>query len=255
MALSRIAETLDVRALLPRVQTPTLVIQTADDSMVGIEHGRYLAARISDAQLVEIPGTDHIALWEAGETIADEIEGFITGVRPVGRAERVLAAVLFTDLVGSTERARELGDRRWRRVLDEYERVSAEQIDRFRGRLVKNTGDGALASFGAASDAIGCVLAIERAVRDLGLEIRSGIHVGDVEQRGDDIGGSTVNIAARVMATAAGGEVLLTIAAYEAAAGSGIRFSAAGEHSLKGLSESRLLYRVEHGQDSRVRDP
>jgi class 3 adenylate cyclase len=253
MALSRVAETLDVRALLPRVQTPTLVIQTADDRMVGVgaEHGRYLAVHIPHAQLIEIPGSDHIPLWEAGETVSDEIETFITGVRPLSQAERGLAAVLFTDLVSSTERAREVGDRRWRRVLDEYERRSSEQIERYRGRLIKQTGDGVLATFGSASDAISCVVAIERAVRQLGLEIHSGIHVGDIERRGDDdIGGSTVNIAARVMATAASGEVLLTTAAYEAATGSGVRFSTAGEHSLKGLSEPRILYRIEHAEDS-----
>jgi class 3 adenylate cyclase len=255
MALSRIGETLDVRALLPQVRAPTLVIQSADDTMFSAEHGRYLAAHVPDAHLVELPGRDHWVQWEAGERVADEIETFVTGVRPVARAERALAAVLLTDLVGSTERAREFGDRRWRRVLDEYERASSEEIDRFRGRLVKHTGDGALATFGSASDAIGCVLAIERAVHRLGLEIHSGIHVGDIERRGDDIGGSTVNIAARVMAAAAGGEVLVTSAAYEAAAGSGIRFSAASEHSLKGLGEPRLLYGVEHGPDSRVRDP
>jgi len=181
-------------------------------------------------------------------------ETFITGVRPVGHAERVLAAVMFTDLVGSTARARELGDRQSRRVLDEYERMSSEAIDRFRGQLVKTTGDGALATFGSASDAIACVLAIQHAVRRLGLEIRSGIHVGDVDRRGDDIGGSTVNMAARVMAAAEGGEVLLTTAAYEAATGSGLRFSAAGEHSFKGLPEPRRLYRVEHREDSQVRD-
>ena len=252
MALSRVAETLDVRRLLPRVQAPTVVVQTTNDSFVDAGHGRYLATRIPDARLIEIPGTDHWPLWESGEALSDEIETFVTGVRPVAGAARVLAAVLFADLVSSTERARELGDRRWRRVLDEYERVSAEQIERFRGRLVKHTGDGALATFGAASDAIGCVLAIERGIRDLGLEIHSGIHVGDVERRGDDIGGTTVNVAARVMAKAASGEVLVTAATYEAAAGSGARFSAVGEHSLKGLSEPRLLYRVEHGQDSRV---
>ena len=254
MALSRIAETLDVRALLPRVHVPTLVIQSADDSLFGAEHGRYLAGHIPDARLVEVPGRDHLFLWESGEVVSDEIETFITGVRPVGHAERVLAAVMFTDLVGSTARARELGDRRWRRVLDEYERMSSEAIDRFRGQLVKTTGDGALATFGSASDAIACVLAIQHAVRRLGLEIRSGIHVGDVDRRGDDIGGSTVNMAARVMAAAEGGEVLLTTAAYEAATGSGLRFSAAGEHSFKGLPEPRRLYRVEHREDSQVRD-
>jgi class 3 adenylate cyclase len=245
MALSRIAETLDVRGLLARVEAPTLVLQTVDDAMVGAEHGRYLAAHIPGAQLVEIPGSDHVFWWESPEVVADEIETFVTGVRPPPRAERMLAAVLFTDLVGSTELAREFGDRRWRRVLDEYERVSAEQIAHFRGRLIKNMGDGALATFGSASDAIACALAIERAVGQLGLGIHSGIHVGDIERRGDDIGGTTVNVAARVMAAAAAGEVLLTMAAYEAAAGAGIRFSSAEEHTLKGLSEPRPLYRVE----------
>jgi class 3 adenylate cyclase len=255
MALSRIAETLDVRDVLSRVQAPTLVIQTTEDSMFSPEHGSYLAAHIPGAQLVEIPGRDHVLLWESGEMVVDEVETFITGVRPLANAERVLAAVLFTDLVGSTERAREFGDRRWRRVLDEYERMSSEAIERFRGRLVKNIGDGVLATFAAASDAIDCVLAIERAVDQLGLEIHSGIHVGDVERRGDDVGGSTVNIAARVMATAGRREVLVTASAYEAAAGATIRFSPAGQHRLKGLSEARQLYRVERPVHSQARDP
>ena len=254
-ALSRIAETLDVRALLPRIERPTLVIQTTDDAFVGAEHGRYLATHIPNARLVEVPGRDHIVVWESGEIISDEIETFVTGVRPVARGERALAAVLFTDLVGSTERARELGDRRWRRVLDEYERRSSEQIERWRGRVVKHTGDGVLATFASASDAIRGVLAVQEAVRHLGLEIHSGINVGDVERRGDDIGGSTVNVAARVMATAVGGEVLVTTSAYEAAIGSGIRFSTTGEHSLKGLSEARTLHRVEHGEEARARQP
>lgn len=245
MALSRVAETLDVRGLLARVEAPTLVLQTVDDAMIGAEHGRYLAAHIPNAQLVEIPGRDHIGLWESPELVADEIEAFVTGSRPPPRAERMLAAVLFTDLAGSTARAAEFGDRRWRRVLDEYERVSGEQLEHFRGRLIKSTGDGTLATFGSASDAIACALAIERAVGQLGLEIHSGVHVGDIELRGDDIGGTTVNIAARVMSTATAGEVLLTTAAYEAAAGAGIHFSAAGEHTLKGISGPRQLYRAE----------
>jgi class 3 adenylate cyclase len=249
MALSRIAETLDVRSLLAKVQVPTVVVHTTGDTFIAIEHGRYLADHISNARFVEIPGTDHWAWWQSGEVLSDEIETFVTGTRPVARAERVLAAVLFTDLVGSTERARELGDRRWRRVLDQYERVSMEQVERFRGRLIKTTGDGVLATFAAASDAMDCVLAIQLVVRRLGLEIHAGIHVGDVERRGDDIGGSTVNIAARVMAVAAGGEVLLTTSAFEAAAGSAFRFSAAGEHALKGLSEPRLLYRLQRERD------
>jgi len=247
VALSRIVETYDVRLLLSRVETPTLVILTTEDAFLGPEHGRYLAAQIPNARLVELPGTDHLLLWESGTAAVEEIEAFVTGVRPVAPADRVLAAVLFVDLVGSTERARAFGDQRWRRVLDEFERVSAEEIDRFHGRLVKRMGDGALATFASSSDAIGCALTIERAVRRLELDIHSGIHVGDIELRGDDIGGTTVNIASRVMAAAAGGEVLVTIAAYEAASGSGVQFSVAGEHSLKGLSEPRTLYRVEHG--------
>ncbi|MBA2325298.1 MAG: adenylate/guanylate cyclase domain-containing protein [Actinobacteria bacterium] len=255
MALSRIAETLDVRPLLPHVRAPTLVIQSADDAFFGPEHGRYLAAHIPGARLVEVPGRDHLLLWESGEAATAEIETFVTGVRPAARAERVLLAVLFVDLVGSTERAREFGDRRWRRVLDEFERVSSEEIARFRGRLVKNTGDGALATFGSASDAIDCAVAMRRVVREFGLETHSGIHVGDVERRGDDIGGTTVNIASRVMGAATGGEVLVTSTARDAAAGSGTRFVAAGEHALKGLPDPLQLHRVDHGHDPGIRDP
>jgi pimeloyl-ACP methyl ester carboxylesterase len=152
-ALDRIVETLDVRSLLPQVQAPTLVMHTAADTLLPIEHGRYLAEHIPNARFVEVPGRAHIVLWESAEFFYDEFEAFVTGTRPSGEAERVLAAVLFTDLAASTERARQFGDRRWRRLLDEYECVCAEQIERFRGRLVKYTGDGVLATFGSVSDA------------------------------------------------------------------------------------------------------
>jgi class 3 adenylate cyclase len=247
MALTRIGETLDVRALLPEVKAPTLVIHSAENAMIPVQHGRYLAERIPHARLVEVPGRDHFLFWGPREMVCDEIETFITGLRPIAPAERVLAAVLFTDLVASTERGREFGDGRWSRVLDEYEGVSSEQIERFRGRLVKNTGDGSLATFGSASDALGCAIALGRAVGGLGLQVRCGIHVGDVEKRGEDVSGVTVNVAARVMAAAAGGEIYLTATAHAAAAGSGIRLAEAGEHALKGLPDNWLLYRVEHG--------
>jgi class 3 adenylate cyclase len=242
VALARIAQTLDVRSLLPQVQTPTLVIHSADDTLYPIEHGRYLAEHIANARFVEVPGRDHIFLWESGEFFREEIEAFVTGTRPSGATDRALAAVLFTDLVASTEHAREFGDRRWRRLLDEYERVASEQIERFRGRLVKYTGDGVLATFGSASDAIRCAMALVPLVERLGMDIHSGVHVGDVERRGDDIGGTTVNIASRVMESAGRREVLVTSTAYAAAAGSGVRFSEAGEYELKGLAEAYLLY-------------
>jgi class 3 adenylate cyclase len=244
-ALACIYESLDVRSLLPQVQAPTLVMHAADNALFPIEHGRYLAEHIPNARFVEAPGRDHIALWESGEFFDDEAEAFITGTRPTGRAERVLAGVLFTDLVASTEHARKFGDRRWRRLLDEYERRCAEQIERFRGRLVRYTGDGVLATFGSASDAVGCATALVPVVGRLGVDIHSGIHVGDIERRGDDIGGTTVNVAARVMESAGRGEVLVTINARDAAVGSGLRFSEAGAYQLKGFPEPHLLYRAE----------
>jgi class 3 adenylate cyclase/pimeloyl-ACP methyl ester carboxylesterase len=244
-ALARIAETVDVRDLLPQVQAPTLVIHSADDALYPIEHGRYLAEHIPNARFVEVPGRDHIFLWETGEFFRDEVEAFVTGTRPSGEAERALAAVLFTDLVASTEHAHTFGDRRWRRLLDEYERVSAEQIERFRGRLVKYTGDGVLATFASASDAVRCALALGPVIERLGLEIHSGIHVGDIERRRDDIGGTAVNVAARVVEAARNSEVLVTSNARDSASGSGIRFSDAGEYELKGLSEPYPLYRAE----------
>jgi class 3 adenylate cyclase len=180
-----------------------------------------------------------------GQFFRDEVEAFVTGTRPSGEAERALAAVLFTDLVASTEHAHTFGDRRWRRLLDEYERVSVEQIERFRGRLVKYTGDGVLATFASASDAVRCALALGPVIERLGLEIHSGIHVGDIERRGDDIGGTAVNVAARVVEAARKSEVLVTSNARDAAAGSGIRFSDAGEYELKGLSEPYPLSRAD----------
>jgi class 3 adenylate cyclase/pimeloyl-ACP methyl ester carboxylesterase len=245
LALSRIIETLDVRSLLPQVQVPTLVIHSADNAVYPIEHGRYLAEHIPHARFVEVPGRDHLFFWESAQFFYDEIEAFITGTRPSGEAKHALAAVLFTDLVGSTELARQFGDRRWRRLLDEYERVCAEQIERFRGRLVRYTGDGVLATFGSASDAIACATALVPVVGHLGVDIHSGIHVGDIERRGDDIGGTAVNVASRVMESAESREVLVTTTTHDAAAGSGIQFSEAGEYELKGLAEPYQLYRAE----------
>ena len=244
-ALDRLAETLDVRVLLPHVGAPTLVMHTSGDSLLPIEHGRYLAEHIPNARFVEVPGRDHIVLWESADAFYDEFEAFITGTRPSNEVERVLSAVLFVDLVASTERARQFGDRRWRSLLDEYERMCAEQIERFRGRLVKYTGDGVLATFAASSDAIRSATALVGEVGQLGVDVRAGIHVGDIERRGDDVGGTAVNMASRVMESAKRGEVLVTGAAHDAAGGAGIRFSKAGPYELKGLADTHLLYRAE----------
>jgi class 3 adenylate cyclase len=245
MALSRIAETVDVRTLLTDVQAPTLVIVSDGDRMVSPEHSRYLSMHIPHARLVEIPAIDHMPLWECGDVLADEVETFVAGPASGARADRRLAAVMFADIVGSTERARAVGDRRWRRSLDDFERVSSEEISRLRGRLVKNTGDGVLAIFDSASNAIAAAVAISVAVRTIGLKTHAGVNVGDVELRGEDVGGTTVNIAARVADAAGDGEVLVTTAACESAGASGIRFASAGTHTLKGVDEPRQLYRVE----------
>jgi class 3 adenylate cyclase/pimeloyl-ACP methyl ester carboxylesterase len=248
VALARIAETLDVRSLLPKVRAPTVVMHSADDALYPIEHGRYLADHIPNARFVEMPGRDHIFLWESGEFFRDGAEAFVTGMRPTGKTDRALAAVLFTDLVASMEHARTFGDRRWRRLLDEFERVCAEQIEKFRGRVVKYTGDGMLAIFESASDAVRSATALIPAADRPGLEIRSGIHVGDIERRGEDVGGTAVNVAARVMESAVGSEVLVTSGVRDAAAGSGIGFLAAGSYELKDVAEGLLLYRADLDQ-------
>ena len=226
---------IDIRPLLATITVPTLVLHRAEEVWVEPGCGRYLADHIPGARFVEIPGRDHYPYLEPVEPTLDEIERFLTGARhePVG--ERVLATVLFTDLVGSTERAAELGDRRWRELLDRHDAVATAELERFDGRVVKSLGDGLLATFDGPARAIRCARAIVDALAALGLELRAGIHTGECERRGNDLGGIAVHIGARVAACAGAGEVLVSGTVKDLVFGSGIEFEDRGSRSLKGV--------------------
>jgi len=231
----------DVRPVLPAIQVPTLILHRTGDNFSPVEQSRYLAEHIPGARFVELPGVDH-AGWE-GDTEAgnDEIEEFITGHRPVHEPDRVLATVLFTDIVGSTERARELGDRKWRDLLDRHDELARLELDRHQGRLVKTTGDGLLATFDGPARAIRCASTLRQV---LPVPIRAGLHTGEVELRGDDVGGIAVHIGARVAAVAGAGEVLVSRTVKDLVAGSGIVFADRGSHALKGVADEWQLYAV-----------
>jgi class 3 adenylate cyclase len=231
----------DVRPVLAAIRVPTLIVSRTGDLFSPIEQSRYLAEHIPGARLVELPGNDH-AGWEGDTEVGnDEIEEFITGHRPVREPDRVLATVLFTDIVGSTERARELGDRKWRDLLDQHDEVAREQLERHQGKLVKTTGDGLLATFDGPARAIRCASTLRHV---LPVPIRAGLHTGEVELRGDDVGGIAVHIGARVAAVAGAGEVLVSRTVKDLVAGSGIEFTDRGTHTLKGVPDEWQLYAV-----------
>jgi class 3 adenylate cyclase len=243
-ALMRMNSYIDVRDVLPTIQTPTLILHRTGDRDVNVEESRYMASRIPGAKFVELPGDDH---WiSAGDTdaIADEIEELLTGTRPVPEPDRVLATVLFTDIVGSTEWAAELGDKRWKSVLEEHDAVSAREIARFRGRRVKATGDGVLATFDGPARAVRCAESIRDGVRPAGLDIRAGVHAGECELRKDDVAGIAVHTASRVAAVAGAGEVLVSSTVKDLVAGSGLEFEDRGPHELKGVPGEWRLYAV-----------
>ena len=224
----------DIRATLPAISVPTLVIHRVDDRIVAVGHARYLAEHIPGARYVELPGADHL-WWIEGDDILDEIETFLTGTTTAYGPDRVLATVLFTDIVDSTTKAAELGDRRWRDLCDAHDRAVRRLLDRYRGREVKTLGDGFLATFDGPGRAIRCASELREAVRPVGLEVRSGLHTGEVDLAGDDITGIAVNIGARVGAQAAASEVLVSQTVKDLVAGSGLEFEDRGEHDLKGV--------------------
>ena len=234
----------DLRHLLPTIRVPTLVLCRTGDQNAGPDHARYLAGHIPGARLAELPGDESLMYLGNTDTVADEVEEFLTGSRHAPEADRVLSTVLFTDIVGSTERAAELGDRRWRDLLDSHDETVRRQLERFRGREVNTVGDGFLATFDGPGRAILCACAIRDAVRALGIEVRAGLHTGEIELRGDDIAGVAVHIGARVAATAGPGEVLVSGAVPPLVAGSGIEFEDRGEHELKGVPGMWRLYAV-----------
>jgi pimeloyl-ACP methyl ester carboxylesterase len=235
---------IDVREVLPTIQVPTLVMHRAEDVLLDVEAGRHLAGLIPGARFVEVPGRDHPAFIGDQAPVLDEIREFLTGVREPYESDRVLATVLFTDIVGSTERATALGDARWRELLEEHHTVVRRELLRFRGRELDTAGDGVLATFDGPARAIRCACAIRDAVRALGLEIRAGLHTGEVEVHGDTIAGIAVHIGARVASEAGPGEVLVSRTLVDLVAGSGVNFEDRGTKQLKGVPGEWQLFRV-----------
>jgi class 3 adenylate cyclase len=232
----------DVRHVLPAIQVPTLILHHANGPRIPPAQGRYLAERIKGARYIEIPGADNY-MW-AGDTTAlvAEIQEFLTGARPVVEPDRVLATVLFTDIVESTKVAADLGDAGWRGLLAEHNRDVRWALEQYRGREVKTTGDGFLATFDGPARAVRCAFSIRKALASRGLAVRSGLHTGEIELAGLDVAGIAVHIAARISATARAGEVLASSTVKDLVAGSGIEFEARGRHRLKGVPDEWRLF-------------
>jgi class 3 adenylate cyclase len=238
-----LASKVDVRAVLPTVRVPTLVVQHADDPLIVPARGRYVADHIPGAKLVELPARNLYHVVEPGWRASfQEISEFLTGHRAEVADDRVLATVLFTDIVGSTRRASELGDRNWHALLDAHDAVVRSQLARFRGREVNTSGDGFLAMFDGPQRAIRCAMAIRDAVQALGIEVRAGLHTGECEIRGDDIGGIAVHIGARVSALAGPSDVLVSSTLRDLVIGSGLEFEDRGAHELKGVPGEWQLF-------------
>ena len=244
-ALMRLYKELDVRHALPLINAPTLVIHRTGDRSVPLAHGRYVADHIENARFLEVPGTDHILWTQGADAVLDEIEEFLTGTRRAAPAQRALATVLFTDIVDSTAHAARLGDREWRRVLDKHDALAGREVPRHRGRVVKSTGDGLLATFDGPGRAIECASRLVDASPGLGFEIRAGLHTGECELRGEDVGGLAVHIGARVAGRAAPGEVLVSSTVRDLVVGSGIAFADRGSAELKGVPGEWSLFAVE----------
>jgi class 3 adenylate cyclase len=232
----------DVRPILATIQAPTLVLHRTEDRIISIELGREVAALIPGATFVELPGTDALPFSGDADRLVDEIEEFLTGARPGVDPERVLATLIFTDIVDSTRLAGELGDRRWRDLLDEHDQLLRREFERFNGREVVTTGDGFLATFDGPGRAVRCALSISGAVAPLGVRIRAGVHTGEVEVRGTDLGGLAVHIASRVASLAEPDEVLVSSTVKDLLIGSGIEFESRGEHPLKGIPDTWRLF-------------
>lgn len=248
-------EKIDVRDVLPSVHVPTLVLHLEGDRLFPVEAGKLLADGIPGARFVTFPGVDH-AFWWGGsnttEAIVEEIERFVTGAVQRAEPSRVLASVLFTDIVGSTTRAAELGDRAWREVLERHDALVDRVVSEHGGRVVKHIGDGALSAFGGPAMAMRCAEALRDGVAELGIELRGGIHTGECEAIGEDLGGLAVHIGARVGALAGPGEIVVSSTVKELVVGSDMQFSDRGEHELKGVPGSWHLYALEEERTTRV---
>jgi class 3 adenylate cyclase len=235
---------IDVRHVVPTIRVPTLILHSAEDQVCHVENARFLARKIDGARYVELPGGDHVMWCELADVALAEIREFLTGVREAPEPDRVLATVLFTDLVGSTERARELGDRRWRELLESHHAAVRRELARFSGREIDTAGDGFLAAFDGPARAIRCGRAVVDAVGGLGLAVRAGVHTGECEVVGQKLAGLAVHVGARVAAQAAPGEVLVSGTVRDLIAGSGIELVDRGLFELKGVDDARRLYAV-----------
>jgi class 3 adenylate cyclase/pimeloyl-ACP methyl ester carboxylesterase len=244
MAILKMNGEIDTQDILPSIHLPTLVLHRSGDISVAVEAARDLARNIPGAKYVELPGENHIPVFERDilDRIINEVEEFLTGYRADAELDRVLATVMFTDIVDSTKRAAALGDRMWRATLDRHDEIVRQQLARFRGREVKHTGDGFLATFDGPARAVRCAGAITDTVQPLGIAVRGGLHTGEIELKGDDIAGIAVNLAARVAAMAGPNETLVSSTVRDLVAGSGLRFEDRGSHALKGLPEEVRLY-------------
>ena len=235
----------DVRAVLPSIQAPTLVLHRERDGAIDVRHARYLAEHIPEARLVLLAGDETVSFGADAGPLLDELEEFFTGARPVSDSERILATVMFSDIVDSTRKAAELGDRRWRDTLESIATAVGRELRRFRGRPIKTMGDGFLATFDGPARAIRCATAIRDTAREqFGLDVRSGLHTGEIELIGDDVGGIAVHIGARVGSSAGPGEVLVSGTVKDLVVGSGIAFEDRGERELKGVPGTWRLFAV-----------
>jgi class 3 adenylate cyclase len=235
---------IDVRDALPAVTAPTLVIHRTGDRSLPVAGARYMAERVPGARLVELPGDDHLPFVGAQDEILGEVEEFLTGIRPPPESDRVLATVLFTDIVGSTERASLLGDRAWRELVHQHYKLIRSELAFFRGHKVDTAGDGFFATFDGPARAIRCACAIRDGVRELGLQVRAGLHTGECELVDGKVGGIAVHIGARVASLAQADEVLVSRTVKDLVAGSGIELDDRGEHILKGVPGEWHLYAV-----------
>jgi pimeloyl-ACP methyl ester carboxylesterase len=244
VAVWRMNKDIDVRHILSTVRVPSLILHRTGDRVTRIEQGGYLAERIAGAKLVELPGIDHVPWVGDADAVLSEIEEFLTGARHAAEPDRVLATVMFTDIVGSTERAAELGDRRWHELLETYYSLARRQLERFRGRALDTAGDGLYAAFDGPARAIRCAVAIRDGVRSIGLEVRGGVHTGECEVIGEKLGGIAVHIGARVAGMSRPGEVLVTSTVKDLVAGSGVSFEDRRMQPLKGVPGDWHLFAV-----------
>jgi class 3 adenylate cyclase len=244
-AQMRMNNDIDVRAVLPSIQAPTLVMHRGDDRAIDVRHSRYLAEHIPGARYRELPGSEAVSFGTDAELVLDEIEEFLTGARHVAEADRILATVMFCDIADSTRTAAELGDRRWRELLEALQAATARELSRFRGRAVKTLGDGFLSTFDGPARAIRCARTIGAlAAERHGVRVRAGLHTGEIELIGDDVGGIAVHIAARVLACAEPGEVVVSGTVKDLVVGSGIEFEDRGERELRGVPGTWRLFAV-----------